>query len=112
MIPIHNMESVGIRKLCSEEEIEKLLRELDRPTKNLSKNWKIRYEQNLELMNSGSISQTAKVLARLNNFSQTKAMGVKDQELYQRAREFLISVVSAVKDISNNLAAELVDARL
>ena len=54
MIPVTNVENVGLRRLSSEEQLQSLFRVLESDDYEAEQDWKSRYKENVEKMKTGS----------------------------------------------------------
>jgi CarD family transcriptional regulator len=112
MVPADNLELVGLRPLCDEDEIDQLLEILEDGNIDTYKDWKGRYKQNLDKMKTGSLTEVAEVLKNLRLVSQRKSLSFREKKMYERAKYFIVSELAHVKDISERRAEELVEDAL
>ena len=64
MVPSSNAEEIGIRRLVSQEKIEKVFDFMKKGTIDVSMNWKGRYKEHVNLMKTGAILEKVKSLGR------------------------------------------------
>jgi len=112
MVPADNLELVGLRPLCDEDEIDHLLEILEDGNIDTYKDWKGRYKQNLDKMKTGSLTEVAEVLKNLRLVSQRKSLSFREKKMYERAKYFIVSELAHVKEISERRAEELVEDAL
>ena len=98
MIPTDNVESVGIRRLCDRKQVTKLFKILKNDLAEHNPDWKNRYKDNVERMNSGSIFEVAKVLKNLFFLSFQKSLSFREKKMFDRARQLVVSEIATVKD--------------
>ena len=72
MVPVANVENVGMRTLSSKSEVQDLFDILQSDFQEPEPDWKTRYKVNLEKMNTGEICEVAKVLRNLYYLSFRK----------------------------------------
>tara|TARA_Y100000588_G_scaffold379630_1_gene462142 strand:- start:4361 stop:5119 length:759 start_codon:yes stop_codon:yes gene_type:complete len=103
LVPIDNVESVGLRKAIEEEEIKKIYTLLGNGKIEDHQNWKGRFKDNSDKMRTGSIYDVVDVLKSLNYLSQSKNLSFREKRMLDRAKFLVVTEVSEVSD-------ELVDA--
>lgn len=97
MVPVANVENVGMRTLCDEGQVEKIYTILESDFVEPDPDWKTRYKLNLEKMNSGEICEVAKVLRNLYYLSSRKSLSFREKKMFDRARQLVISELATVK---------------
>jgi len=112
MIPTNNVESVGIRRLCDKRQVGKLFKILKEDFAEHNPDWKNRYKDNVERMNSGSIFQVAEVLKNLFFLSFQKSLSFREKKMFDRARQLVVSEIATVKDQPLEKVEERVDGML
>ena len=112
MVPKDNLELVGLRPLCSGEEIRTLFGILEDGNIDTYKDWKGRYKQNLDKMKTGRLIDVAEVLKNLRLVSQRKSLSFREKKMYERAKYFIVSEVAHVRSITEREAEEQVEAAL
>ncbi len=65
MIPVDNVEEIGIREIINNEELEKVLTILQGDKTKMPQNWNRRYRVNMERIKSGDIFEIAAVVRNL-----------------------------------------------
>jgi CarD family transcriptional regulator len=112
MIPEENLELVGLRPLCDSKEINALFEILEDGNIDTYKDWKGRYKQNLDKMKTGRLTEVAEVLKNLRMVSQRKSLSFREKKLYERAKNYIVSEVAHVKDLTERRAEEQVEDAL
>lgn len=112
MVPQENLDLVGLRPLCTQEEIDHLFSILRDGNIDTYKDWKGRYKQNLDKMKTGSLLEVAEVLKNLCLVSQKKSLSFREKKMYERARYFIVSEIAHVRDITEDEAQVSVDDAL
>jgi len=97
MVPVSNVENVGMRTLCDEDQVRKIYAILEGEFVEPDPDWKTRYKLNLEKMNSGEICEVAKVLRNLYYLSSRKSLSFREKKMFDRARQLVISELATVK---------------
>jgi CarD family transcriptional regulator len=112
MVPIDNLDLVGLRSLCQKSEIRDLFKILENGNIDTYKDWKGRYKQNLDKMKTGCLPDVAEVLKNLRLVSQKKSLSFREKKMYERAKQFIVSEVSHVQDIEADDAEKKVEKAL
>ena len=112
MVPMENLELVGLRPLGDDVSIKALFNILEDGNIDTYKDWKGRYKQNLDKMKTGQLTEVAEVLKNLCLVSQKKSLSFREKKMYERAKYFIVSEVAHVKDITEEEAEKLVEKSL
>ncbi len=97
MIPVSNVDNVGLRRLCEESDLENLFEILGREIAETESDWKTRYKENVEKMKSGCIFEVGEVLQDLHFLSHQKPLSFREKKMYDRARQLVVSEVAMVR---------------
>ncbi len=98
MVPVSNAANVGMRTLSNKEQVRKLFAILESEFAEPDPDWKSRYKENLEKMNSGDVCEVAKVLRNLYFLSFRKSLSFREKKMYDRVRHLVISEIATVKE--------------
>jgi len=112
MVPISNIDRVGLRKLYQQKEIKGLLSLLEEHQSSSHSDWKGRYRDNLEKMKTGRLEDVADVLKNLNEVQKKKSLSFREKKMYDRAKYLLVSEIAIVKGIPELEAEGLVERSL
>ena len=96
MVPVHNVDTVGMRRLSSESEVKGLLTVLEGDFEEPDPDWKSRYKVNLDRMNSGDVCEVAEVFKNLYWLSFRKSLSFREKKMYDRAQQLVISEIATV----------------
>jgi len=99
LIPYSSVKELGIRKLVSEEKVEKIYEFMRNGIVDISKNWKGRHKEHEDLMKTGSILDIAFVLKSLYYLNLTKPLSFREKKMMEKAKQLLVSEISEVIDI-------------
>ena len=94
MVPVDKAEGLGIREIVSAEEAEAALNLLSEDFEPITSDWKLRYQQNLDLLKKGSIKDIAAIVRCLYNRSKVKELPILERKLYDSAKKLLIDEIS------------------
>lgn len=112
MIPVKNVENVGLRRLSSEKDLKSLFLVLESAQGETETDWKNRYKENVEKMKTGSIVEVGQVLQNLYFLSFTKPLSFREKKMYDRARQLVISEISTVRGKSEGDVEQSVETIL
>lgn len=113
MVPKNQAKSVGIRPLISKKESKKIMSVLGTcDGERAPQNWKIRFEGNSNLLNSGSIYDTVSVLKCLALVQTKKTLSFREQEMYTHALWLIVSEVAAATGDTDDAVGHRVEKAL
>jgi CarD family transcriptional regulator len=96
LVPVSNIDGVGLRKAISDEEVERLFNQLSDGKIDNHQNWKGRFKDNSDKMRTGSIYDMADVLKSLTFLSKSKSLSFREKRMLDRAKALIISEISEV----------------
>ena len=96
LVPLANVDGVGLRRAIDDEEVERLFKLLGDGKIDSQQNWKGRFKDNSEKMRTGSIYDVADVLKSLSLLSKSKSLSFREKRMLDRARFLIITEVSEV----------------
>ena len=96
LVPVSNVDGVGLRKAISDEEVERIFTILSDGKIDNHQNWKGRFKDNSDKMRTGSIYDMADVLKSLTFLSKSKSLSFREKRMLDRAKFLVISEVSEV----------------
>ncbi|MBP5157065.1 MAG: CarD family transcriptional regulator [Treponema sp.] len=112
MVPVEKASSMGIRSVVDKEQalkaIELLGEEVDTPTSD----WKLRYQQNIDLLHSGSVEDIAAIVRCLYHRSKIKELPAMERKLYESAKKLLEDELSYALEKSPKEIETLLHAKL
>jgi CarD family transcriptional regulator len=106
MIPFHNVNNVGLRRVVRNGEIQKILDYLTDGDASSNADWKDRFKENSERMRTGSLLEVAAVLKNLLVLSQSKPLSFREKKMLERARYLLVSELAMAKNCEEPLIEE------
>ena len=96
LVPIDNVEGVGLRGAIADTEVKKLFTLLGNGKIDNHQNWKGRFKDNSDKMRTGSIYDVVDVLKSLNYLSQSKNLSFREKRMLDRARFLVVSEIAEV----------------
>jgi CarD family transcriptional regulator len=112
MIPVKNADTIGIRGIIQKKEISKVLNILKKTNQITEEDWKIRYQNNIDKVKSGSISKVAEVLRDLYQRGKEKDLSIMERKLYENAYQFVIYEIAFAKNIEIEESGNIVSDAL
>jgi CarD family transcriptional regulator len=112
MIPVKNADTIGIRGIIQKKEISKVLNILKKTNQITEEDWKIRYQNNIDKVKSGSINKVAEVLRDLYQRGKEKDLSIMERKLYENAYQFVIYEIAFAKNIEIEESGNLVSDAL
>ena len=104
LVPVSNVDGVGLRRAITDEEVERLFGLLGDGKIDNHQNWKGRFKDNSDKMRSGSIYEVADVLKSLTFLAKSKSLSFREKRMLDRAK-FL--VVSEITEVSHEITAAI-----
>lgn len=100
MVPVSNVQNVGIRELIDKKGIERVLNILrERSVSVDNQTWNRRYREYMEKIKSGSAFEIAEVLRDLNILKRGKELSFGERKMYDTAKNLLVNEISTSKKI-------------
>jgi CarD family transcriptional regulator len=106
LVPVANVDNVGLRRAITDEEVEELYSLLGDGKIDNHQNWKGRFKDNSDKMRTGSIYDMADVLKSLTFLAKSKSLSFREKRMLDRAKALIVSEISEVK---REAAAEVED---
>jgi CarD family transcriptional regulator len=112
LVPVNNVEGVGLRRAINDEEIERLFTLLGDGKIDSHQNWKGRFKDNSDRMRTGSIYDVVEVLKSLTFLARSKNLSFREKRMLDRAKFLVISEISEVSREGATAIEEKVDRAL
>jgi CarD family transcriptional regulator len=112
MVPFHNVNSVGLRRVVRNGEIQKILDFLTDGECLNNADWKYRFKENSERMRTGSLLEVASVLKGLLMLNQSKPLSFREKKMLERARYLLVSELAMAKNCEERQVEDLLSKAL
>ncbi len=110
-IPVDQVDDRGIRKTINKNDVKKVFKILEQEQDEIEEDWKIRYQNNLNKIKSGSIFQIAEVCRNLYKRARDKELSLMERRLYETAYLLVTTEISIASNIpqeeANNLVSEI-----
>ncbi len=98
MIPVNNVESVGLRDIINDDEVAKvyeIMKKRDIPADNQT--WNRRYRDYMEKIKTGSVYDVAEVLRDLYLLKVNKDLSFGERKMFDTAQSLLLKELSIAK---------------
>jgi CarD family transcriptional regulator len=112
MVPFHNVDSVGLRKVIRNGEVQKILDFLADGKCENNADWKYRFKENSDKMRTGSLLDVAIVLKGLLLLAQSKPLSFREKKMLERTRYLLLSEMAMAKNLPETEVEGLLDRSL
>ena len=112
MVPFHNVETVGLRRVVRNGEVQKIIEFLSDGKCENSADWKDRFKENSDKMRTGSLLDVAIVLKGLLLLAQAKPLSFREKKMLERTRYLLVSELASSKNVEESVIEDLLDRAL
>ncbi|MBI3394959.1 MAG: transcriptional regulator [Spirochaetia bacterium] len=114
MIPVDKALEIGIRSIISRKDVKKVIDLLRKDEVDTEEDWKIRYQNNMNKIKSGSIYSVAEVCRNLYKRAKDKELSLMERRLYESAYNLISSEIALTRAITveeaGNLISEVLSA--
>ncbi|HVG84243.1 MAG TPA: CarD family transcriptional regulator [Vicinamibacterales bacterium] len=112
LVPVSNVDNVGLRRAITDEEVERLFYLLSDGKIDNHQNWKGRFKDNSDKMRTGSIYDMADVLKSLTFLAKSKSLSFREKRMLDRAKALIVSEISEVMRLTAASIEERVNEAL
>ena len=112
LVPLDNVDGVGLRRAISANEVKKLFTLLGNGKIDNHQNWKGRFKDNSDKMRTGSIYDVVDVLKNLTFLTKSKNLSFREKRMLDRAKFLVVSEISEVLDTASDGIDRRVDKAL
>ena len=112
MIPVNNAKEIGIRSIIAKKDIKKVMAILSTEAESIEEDWKIRYQNNIDKVKSGSIFEVAEVARDLYRRGSEKELSIMERKLYENAYQLITYEVAMSKNVDIEDAGNIVSEAL
>jgi CarD family transcriptional regulator len=112
MVPFHNVESVGLRRVVRNGEVQKIIEFLSDGKCENSADWKDRFKENSDKMRTGSLLDVAIVLKGLLLLAQAKPLSFREKKMLERTRYLLVSELAMSRNVEEPVIEDVLDKAL
>lgn len=113
MIPVGNVEGLGVRNVLGREEMDEVIELLGAYEDiDLPKNWNRRYRYNLDRIKSGDIMEVARVVRCLERLDNKKTLSTGERKMLTSAKQIIVSEMMLVYDKPAKEILKLVEEKV
>lgn len=109
MVPADSCQEVGLRDVCSPAEVDAVWDVLRDRDFSMPTNWSRRFKANYEKLKSGDIFEVSEVVRNLALRERDKGLSAGEKRMLTKARQILVSELSAAIKESEEHTEELID---
>ncbi|MGO9897728.1 MAG: CarD family transcriptional regulator [Bryobacteraceae bacterium] len=112
LVPFSNVDNVGLRRVTKEREISLMLAFLSTSWYTIRSDWKVRFRENSEKMQSGDLLKVAEVFKGLLQLHCEKPLSFREKKMLDRSRHMLIAEISIASHVAEPEAAAMLQRSL
>ena len=112
MVPFSNVTNIGLRKITKNNEVSRVLNYLASGECDCPSDWKCRFKENTDKMQSGSLLQVAEVLKILLVLQNEKPLSFREKKMLERARYLLVSELAMARNCEESKVEEILTTAL
>jgi len=98
LVPFSNAANIGLRRITKDREISRILSFLSNGFCLINADWKVRFKENAEKMQSGDLRKAAEVFKALLQLHVDKPLSFREKKMLDRARHMLVSEISIARN--------------
>jgi CarD family transcriptional regulator len=99
LVPFSNVANIGLRRVTKDREISRILSFLSNGWCAINPDWKVRFKENTEKMQSGQLLMAAEVFKALLQLHVDKPLSFREKKMLDRARHMLVSEISISRNV-------------
>ena len=99
LVPFSNVDNIGLRRVTKDREVSRVLSFLANGWCAINPDWKARFKENTDRMQSGNLLQAAEVFKGLLQLNTDKPLSFREKKMLDRSRHMLVSEVSISRDV-------------
>jgi CarD family transcriptional regulator len=111
-VPADNTDSVGLRDVINDEEVEEVFAVLRKKEARMPTNWSRRFKNHVEKLKSGDIYQVAEVVRNLSIRDKDKGLSAGEKRMLAKARQILTSELTFALNVNEEEAEQRLDDAL
>lgn len=108
LIPVENARAIGLRAIIQKREVKKVLDLLRKEGVDTEEDWKIRYQNNMNKVKSGSIHSIAEVCRDLYKRAKDKELSLMERRLYESAYNMITNELALARGMSVEEAGNMI----
>lgn len=109
LIPITNTRQVGLRKVLTRKDVDKVFKILRNGNIAITQDWKGRFQEHSDKMRSGDIYEVAAVLKSLTLLSKSKNLSYRERKMLDKSKYLIVSEIASVSNLDEAEVEQRVD---
>ncbi len=109
MLPIDNIDSLGVRNVVEGDVIKDVIKKLKGEQSDMSSNWNRRYRNNMEKVKTGDILEVAEVVRDLQMLDIQKGLSTGERKMLSNTKQILISEIALVENKEKSEIEAIID---
>lgn len=112
MIPINNVDCIGIRDIINRNDADKVFKSLEISCDEQTANWNKRYRENMIKIKSGDVFEVAEVVKSLVSRERNKGLSTGERKMLNSAKQILISELVLAKNMNPMDVEDIINTRI
>ena len=112
LVPFSHASNIGLRRVTKDREISRILSFLSNGCCAISPDWKVRFKQNREKLQSGDLFKAAEVFKSILQLQIDKPLSFHEKGMLDRARHMLIAEISTARNVPEVRAVNMLERAL
>jgi CarD family transcriptional regulator len=112
LVPFSNAANIGLRRVTKDREISRVLSYLATGWCSVHPDWKVRFRENTDKMQSGNLLQAAEVFKSLLQLHVDKPLSFREKKMLDRAQHMLVSEISMARSVADIQAIAMLQRSL
>ncbi len=108
MIPVDNVEELGMRKIIDKDQACDVLDILKQNESRMSANWNRRYRANMERIKTGDITEVAEVARNLYARDKEKGLSTGEKKMLEQTIRIVVSELSLATETEEEEMRDLI----
>ncbi len=100
MVPVESDKSVGLRSIIGRDAALSVIENFPRLQSDSCPNWNKRYRENMDLLKTGNVLDSAKVVKSLMDRERERGLSTGERRMYVQAKQILLSELEVATEIS------------
>lgn len=112
LVPFSNAANIGLRRVTKNREVSRVLSYFANGSCSINSDWKVRFRDNTEKMQSGDLLKAAEVFKGLLQIHLEKPLSFREKKMLERARHMLVSEISIARNVPDVHAVNMLQRAL
>lgn len=112
MVPVVGCESIGVRRIITKQEAEKVFEAFRNVEITMTQNWNKRYRENMDRIKSGNLVSVAAVVKGLMRRDKERGLSTGERKMLHSAKQILISELVVATDTDYDKVEQRLSASL